>query len=49
MFDNLNKFKLIKSATWRNEWNNKYFAEGYAPWLKDGIYAVANIGVEILT
>ena len=37
-----------KSTTWRNKWNRKNIFGYYAPWLKDGIYAVKNIGVEVL-
>ena len=44
-------FKQIygKFTTWLNKWNRKkYFVGCYAPWLKDGIFAVTNISVEIL-
>lgn len=38
-----------KSIKQRNKWNRKKlcFVGCYAPWLKDGIYAVTNTGVDI--
>ena len=44
-------FKRIygKSSTWRKKWNSKKYVVGrHKPWLKDGIFAVTNIGVEFL-
>ena len=29
------------------KYEKKYFVQCYAPWLKDGIYAVTNLGIEI--
>ena len=47
---NIWPFKEIHGkSTWRNKWNRKKeFVGCYAPWLKDGIFAVTNIGAEIL-
>ena len=45
------RFKEIlgNSTTWRNKGaRKKIFVGCYAPWLKDDIYAVTNIGAEIL-
>ena len=39
----------LKSTTWGSKWNRKkYFVGCYSSWLKDGIYGVTNVGVEIL-
>ena len=40
------KVSLLHEET--SERGNKYFVRCYAPWLKDGIYTVTNVGVEIL-
>ena len=29
------------------KYEKKYFVQCYAPWLKDGIYAVTNLAIEI--
>ena len=46
------QFKQIqgKFTTWRNKWIMKnYFVGCYAPWSKDGVYAVTNVVLEIST
>ena len=46
IFNNISK--LMVNILWRNEWiAKKYFVGSYTLRLKDGIYAVTNIGVEI--
>ena len=36
-----------KSTAWRNKWNRKkYFVGCHATWLKDGTFAIENIGVK---
>ena len=42
------KFKVSLLHEEKSEIGNKYFVKCYALWLKNGIYAVTNIGVEIL-
>ena len=48
-FDDLNKFKLSPLHGETSEIGKKYFVGCYETWLKDGIYAVTNIDVEIST
>ena len=47
-FVDLNKFKVSLLHEEASEIENINFAVCYATWLKDGIYAVTKIGVEIL-
>ena len=44
IFDNLKKFKV---SLVHEETRKKYFVGCYAPQLKDGIYAVTNVSIEI--
>ena len=48
-FDDLNKFRLSLLHGETSEIGKKYFVGCYSLWLKDGIYAVTNMDVEILT
>ena len=48
IFDDLSKFKVSLLHDETSEIGKKYFVGCYGLWLKDGIYAVTNIGVEIL-
>ena len=47
IFDNLNKFKVSLLHEETSEIWKKYFVGCYAPQLKDGIYAVTNVSIEI--
>ena len=47
IFDNLNKFKVSLLHEETSEIRKKYFVGCYAPQLKDGIYAVTNVSIEI--
>ena len=47
IFDNLNKFKVSLLHEETNAIWKKYFVRCYAPWLKHGVYAVTNVGIEI--
>ena len=46
IFDNLNTFSLSLLHEETSEIWKKYFVGCYIPWLKDGISAVTNVGIE---
>ena len=48
VFDHLTKFKVSLLHEKTSETGKKYFVGRYARWLRDGIYAITNIGVEIV-
>ena len=47
-FDDLSKFKVSVLHEGTSEIGKKYFNGCYQPSLKDGIYGVTNIAIEIL-